>query len=203
MFNFLPTLKTKWGHDQLLEICLLKKSARHDFIIARQHSRNNYFSAVHPHSLSAGIKISIKAILNYKFAYYVLASFPKHTYPIENLSVSFHRLSFANKTQTCNYLMIVIEGFKFCFLSSKSCSLNYCIWLTTFNAHQPQFKNFSNDSNKISGHEQGWHLPLRGRSHSSPGDGSPGSFQSLQARLAVKGRTSTLAQSQHWAHHQR
>ncbi len=32
------------GHDQLLEICLLKKSARHDFIIARQHSSNNYFS---------------------------------------------------------------------------------------------------------------------------------------------------------------
>jgi hypothetical protein len=26
-----------WGHDQLLEIRLLKKSARHDFIIARQH----------------------------------------------------------------------------------------------------------------------------------------------------------------------
>jgi len=32
------------GHDQLLEIRLLKKSARHDFIIAQQHSSNNYFS---------------------------------------------------------------------------------------------------------------------------------------------------------------
>ncbi len=32
------------GHNQLLEICLLEKSARHDFIIARQHSSNNYFS---------------------------------------------------------------------------------------------------------------------------------------------------------------
>ncbi len=32
------------GHDQLLKICLLKKSARHNFIIARQHSSNNYFS---------------------------------------------------------------------------------------------------------------------------------------------------------------
>ncbi len=32
------------GHDQLLEIRLLEKSARHDFIIARQHSSNNYFS---------------------------------------------------------------------------------------------------------------------------------------------------------------
>ncbi len=77
----------------------------------------------------ARIKMSIKAILNYKFVYYVLASFPKHTYPIENLSVSFHRLSFAHKQQTCNYLMIIIEGFKFCLLSSKLCSLNYCMWL--------------------------------------------------------------------------
>jgi hypothetical protein len=33
-----------WGHDQLLEIRLLEKSAQHDFIIARQHSSNNYFS---------------------------------------------------------------------------------------------------------------------------------------------------------------
>jgi hypothetical protein len=32
------------GHDQLLEICLLKKSARHNFIIAQQHSSNNHFS---------------------------------------------------------------------------------------------------------------------------------------------------------------
>ncbi len=32
------------GHDQLLEICLLKKTGRHNFIIARQHSSNNYFS---------------------------------------------------------------------------------------------------------------------------------------------------------------
>ncbi len=32
------------GHNQLLEIRLLEKSARHNFIIARQHSSNNYFS---------------------------------------------------------------------------------------------------------------------------------------------------------------
>jgi hypothetical protein len=32
------------GHDHLLEIRLLEKSARHDFIIARHHSSNNYFS---------------------------------------------------------------------------------------------------------------------------------------------------------------
>ncbi len=32
------------GHDQLLEIRLLKKSARHDFIITWQRSSNNYFS---------------------------------------------------------------------------------------------------------------------------------------------------------------
>jgi hypothetical protein len=32
------------GHDHLLEIRLLKKSARHNFIIARHHSSNNYFS---------------------------------------------------------------------------------------------------------------------------------------------------------------
>ena len=32
------------GHDHLLEIRLLKKSARHDFIIARHHSSNNIFS---------------------------------------------------------------------------------------------------------------------------------------------------------------
>jgi hypothetical protein len=32
------------GHDHLLEIRLLEKSARHDFIIARHHSSNNIFS---------------------------------------------------------------------------------------------------------------------------------------------------------------
>jgi hypothetical protein len=32
------------GHDHLLELRLLEKSARHDFIIARHHSSNNYFS---------------------------------------------------------------------------------------------------------------------------------------------------------------
>jgi hypothetical protein len=29
------------GHDQLLKICLLEKSAQHDFIIAQQRSSNN------------------------------------------------------------------------------------------------------------------------------------------------------------------
>ena len=32
------------GHDHLLELRLLKKSARHDFIIARHRSSNNIFS---------------------------------------------------------------------------------------------------------------------------------------------------------------
>ena len=32
------------GHDQLLELRLLEKSAQHDFIIARQRSNNNIFS---------------------------------------------------------------------------------------------------------------------------------------------------------------
>jgi hypothetical protein len=32
------------GHSELLELRLLEKSARHDFIIARHHSSNNYFS---------------------------------------------------------------------------------------------------------------------------------------------------------------
>ncbi len=32
------------GHGELLELRLLKKSAQHDFIIARHHSSNNYFS---------------------------------------------------------------------------------------------------------------------------------------------------------------
>jgi hypothetical protein len=32
-----------WGHDHLLENCLLKKSARHNFSFARHHSSNNYF----------------------------------------------------------------------------------------------------------------------------------------------------------------
>jgi hypothetical protein len=32
------------GHDHLLEIRLLKKSACHDFIIARHRSSNNIFS---------------------------------------------------------------------------------------------------------------------------------------------------------------
>ncbi len=32
------------GHDHLLEMRLLKKSARHDFIIARHRSSNNIFS---------------------------------------------------------------------------------------------------------------------------------------------------------------
>jgi hypothetical protein len=35
---------TKMGHDHLLELQLLKKSARHDFIIARHRSSNNIFS---------------------------------------------------------------------------------------------------------------------------------------------------------------
>ncbi len=35
---------TKWGHDHLLEIRLLEKSALHDFIIARHCSSNNIFS---------------------------------------------------------------------------------------------------------------------------------------------------------------
>jgi hypothetical protein len=38
----------KWviavGHGELLELRLLKKSARHDFIIARHHSSNNIYS---------------------------------------------------------------------------------------------------------------------------------------------------------------
>ena len=34
----------KSGHGELLELRLLEKSARHDFIIARQRSSNNYFS---------------------------------------------------------------------------------------------------------------------------------------------------------------
>ena len=32
------------GHGELLELRLLEKSARHDFIIARHHSSNNIFS---------------------------------------------------------------------------------------------------------------------------------------------------------------
>jgi hypothetical protein len=32
------------GHGELLELQLLEKSARHDFIIARHHSSNNIFS---------------------------------------------------------------------------------------------------------------------------------------------------------------
>jgi hypothetical protein len=36
-------LNELWGHNHLLEIRLLKKSAPHDFIIARHHSSNNYF----------------------------------------------------------------------------------------------------------------------------------------------------------------
>ena len=32
------------GHGELLELRLLEKSARHDFIIARQRSNNNIFS---------------------------------------------------------------------------------------------------------------------------------------------------------------
>ncbi len=40
--------KTVWplqmGHDHLLEIRLLEKSARHNFTIAQHHSSNNYFS---------------------------------------------------------------------------------------------------------------------------------------------------------------
>ena len=32
------------GHDHLLELRLLEKSARHDFIIARHRSSNNIFS---------------------------------------------------------------------------------------------------------------------------------------------------------------
>jgi hypothetical protein len=34
----------KKGHGELLELRLLEKSARHDFIIARHHSSNNIFS---------------------------------------------------------------------------------------------------------------------------------------------------------------
>ena len=33
------------GHGELLELRLLKKSARHDFIIARQRSNNNIISS--------------------------------------------------------------------------------------------------------------------------------------------------------------
>jgi hypothetical protein len=32
------------GHDQLLEICLLEKSAKHNFIITQQRSSNNYLA---------------------------------------------------------------------------------------------------------------------------------------------------------------
>jgi hypothetical protein len=32
------------GHGELLELRLLEKSARHDFIIARHHLSNNIFS---------------------------------------------------------------------------------------------------------------------------------------------------------------
>jgi hypothetical protein len=35
--------QTYSGHDHLLEIRLLEKSARHDFSFARHHSSNNYF----------------------------------------------------------------------------------------------------------------------------------------------------------------
>ena len=38
------SIKGKKGHDHLLKIRLLKKSARHNFIIARQRSSNNIFS---------------------------------------------------------------------------------------------------------------------------------------------------------------
>jgi hypothetical protein len=37
-------LKAELGHGELLELRLLEKSARHDFIIARHHSSNNIFS---------------------------------------------------------------------------------------------------------------------------------------------------------------
>ncbi len=43
-FNERIVWRNKMGHDHLLEIRLLEKSARHDFIIARHHSSNNYFS---------------------------------------------------------------------------------------------------------------------------------------------------------------
>ena len=33
-----------WGHDHLLEIRLLEKSARHNFIIAQHCSSNNIYS---------------------------------------------------------------------------------------------------------------------------------------------------------------
>ncbi len=36
--------REEMGHDHLLEIRLLEKSARHNFIIARHRSSNNIFS---------------------------------------------------------------------------------------------------------------------------------------------------------------
>ncbi len=32
------------GPDQLLKICLLEKTAQHDFAFTEHHSSNNYFS---------------------------------------------------------------------------------------------------------------------------------------------------------------
>jgi hypothetical protein len=43
--NFSANANTRvLGHDHLLELRLLEKSARHDFIIARHRSSNNIFS---------------------------------------------------------------------------------------------------------------------------------------------------------------
>ena len=47
------------GHDHLLEIRLLKKSARHNFIIARHRSSNNIFSCqlLKNHEKSSAVRV--------------------------------------------------------------------------------------------------------------------------------------------------
>ncbi len=41
VIKFQTIIKVKSGHGELLELRLLEKSARHDFIIARQRSNTN------------------------------------------------------------------------------------------------------------------------------------------------------------------
>ena len=49
------------GHDHLLEICLLKKSARHNFSFAQHHSRKCHFfvncSKIKNHEKSSAVRV--------------------------------------------------------------------------------------------------------------------------------------------------
>ncbi len=59
--NCLNSIKADyfWGHGELLELRLLEKSARHDFIIARHHSSNNIFSC---HLLESSLSLGMNWI---------------------------------------------------------------------------------------------------------------------------------------------